>query len=219
MCGATLAFLRSNYHPAKIFMGDCGALALGFLLAAIAVQGVLKTAATIALVGPLLVLAVPILDTSFVVLKRLKYQPRRRGAPTTTTSTTGSCASASRSGAPPPTCTCGRCCWPAYAILLRFVPPRPRGDWDTSARAASPPWRGLVVIGASIWMVYTLEILKERHLQASASRRFVPGADAEREVSRRDDGRRTAEAIARSRRALARRPGSASVQQVARGRA
>ena len=40
-----------NYHPAKIFMGDSGALALGFLLAAIAVQGVLKTAATIALVG------------------------------------------------------------------------------------------------------------------------------------------------------------------------
>ena len=80
VCGATLAFLRSNYHPAKIFMGDSGALALGFVLATLAVQGVLKTAATIALVAPLLVMAVPILDTSFVVLKRLKYRRAPWGA-------------------------------------------------------------------------------------------------------------------------------------------
>ena len=57
-------------------MGDCGALALGFLLASVAVQGVIKTAAVIALMAPLLVVAVPILDTSFVVLKRLKYRRR-----------------------------------------------------------------------------------------------------------------------------------------------
>ena len=73
ICGATLAFLRHNYHPARIIMGDTGSLALGFVLACVAVQGVLKTAATVALVMPLLVLAVPILDTSFVVAKRLKY--------------------------------------------------------------------------------------------------------------------------------------------------
>nr|MBA2536804.1 undecaprenyl/decaprenyl-phosphate alpha-N-acetylglucosaminyl 1-phosphate transferase [Actinomycetota bacterium] len=69
ICGATLAFLRYNFHPARIIMGDSGALTLGFLLATVAVEGVLKTAATIALVAPLLVVAVPILDTSFVVLK------------------------------------------------------------------------------------------------------------------------------------------------------
>src|SRR5207244_11812429 len=74
ICGASLAFLRYNFHPAKVFMGDTGALALGFLLACVAVQGVLKTAATIALLGPLLVMAVPILDTSFVIAKRLKYK-------------------------------------------------------------------------------------------------------------------------------------------------
>ncbi|MDQ3670247.1 MAG: undecaprenyl/decaprenyl-phosphate alpha-N-acetylglucosaminyl 1-phosphate transferase, partial [Actinomycetota bacterium] len=74
ICGATLAFLRYNFHPARIIMGDSGALTLGFLLATVAVEGVLKTAATIALVAPLLVIAVPILDTSFVVLKRLKYR-------------------------------------------------------------------------------------------------------------------------------------------------
>ena len=74
VCGATLGFLRHNYHPAKVFMGDCGALALGFVLGSLAVEGVLKSAATIALAAPLLVLAVPILDTSFVILKRLKYR-------------------------------------------------------------------------------------------------------------------------------------------------
>src|SRR5207237_588049 len=74
ICGASLAFLRYNFHPARVFMGDTGALALGFLLACVAVQGVLKTAATIALAGPLLVMAVPILDTSFVIAKRLKYK-------------------------------------------------------------------------------------------------------------------------------------------------
>src|SRR3954462_12715565 len=71
--GACVGFLRHNFYPARIFMGDSGAMLLGFLLAAISVQGLLKTAATVALLFPLLVLAVPILDTSFVVAKRLKY--------------------------------------------------------------------------------------------------------------------------------------------------
>src|SRR5947209_14608812 len=71
--GATLGFLRHNFYPARIFMGDSGALLLGFLLAAISVQSLLKTAAIASLFFPLLVLAVPILDTSFVVAKRLKH--------------------------------------------------------------------------------------------------------------------------------------------------
>ena len=53
-------------------MGDSGALLLGYTLGAISVQGLLKTAALATLVLPLLVLAVPVLDTSFVVAKRLK---------------------------------------------------------------------------------------------------------------------------------------------------
>src|SRR5207253_4143044 len=72
--GATLGFLRHNFYPARIFMGDSGALLLGFVLAAVSVQGLLKTAAVAALFFPLLVLAVPILDTSFVVARRLKYR-------------------------------------------------------------------------------------------------------------------------------------------------
>src|SRR6478752_1956976 len=72
VCGACLGFLRHNFYPARIFMGDSGALLLGYTLGAIAVQGLLKTAALATLVLPLLVLAVPVLDTSFVVAKRLK---------------------------------------------------------------------------------------------------------------------------------------------------
>ena len=72
VCGACLGFLRHNFYPARIFMGDSGALLLGYTLATVSVQGLLKTAALATLVLPLLVLAVPVLDTSFVVAKRLK---------------------------------------------------------------------------------------------------------------------------------------------------
>src|ERR671929_629317 len=72
--GASLGFLRHNFYPARIFMGDSGALLLGFVLAAVPLQGLLQTASIVTLFFPLLVLAVPILDTSFVVAKRLKYR-------------------------------------------------------------------------------------------------------------------------------------------------
>src|SRR5215207_2829429 len=74
VAGAALGFLVHNFHPASVFMGDCGALLLGFLLGCVAVQGSLKTNALIALVGPLAILAVPFLDTGFVIARRLKYR-------------------------------------------------------------------------------------------------------------------------------------------------
>lgn len=55
-------------------MGDSGSNLLGLLLGCVAVEGAVKTQAVLALVFPLLVLAVPFLDTTFVVLKRLKYR-------------------------------------------------------------------------------------------------------------------------------------------------
>jgi len=73
VAGACLGFLRHNFFPARIFMGDSGALCLGFILAAVSIQGLLKTASTVVLLLPLLVLAVPIMDTSFVVARRLKH--------------------------------------------------------------------------------------------------------------------------------------------------
>ncbi|MCW2921797.1 MAG: hypothetical protein JWL76_1671 [Thermoleophilia bacterium] len=73
--GAAVGFLPHNWRRggARIFMGDSGSMLLGFLLAVISVQGVLKTTAAISLAIPLALLAVPIMDTSFVVLKRLKH--------------------------------------------------------------------------------------------------------------------------------------------------
>src|SRR5579872_981107 len=71
--GACLGFLRHNFYPARIFMGDSGALLLGFTLASVSVQGLLKTAALATLALPLLVLAVPLIDTSFVVARRIKH--------------------------------------------------------------------------------------------------------------------------------------------------
>ncbi len=72
--GAALGFLFYNFPPASVFMGDSGANLLGYLLGVVAVIGSLKTGAVVALVVPLIVLAVPFLDTGFVIAKRLKYR-------------------------------------------------------------------------------------------------------------------------------------------------
>src|SRR3954470_9275862 len=72
--GAATGFLIHNFHPASIFMGDCGSNLLGLLMGAIAVEGSVKTNALIALVAPLVVFTVPFLDTGFVVAKRIKYR-------------------------------------------------------------------------------------------------------------------------------------------------
>ena len=73
LAGACIAFLIFNFHPARVFMGDSGSMLLGYVLAGVSISGVMKSAAAVAVVLPLLVLAIPILDTSFVVLKRLKH--------------------------------------------------------------------------------------------------------------------------------------------------
>jgi len=72
--GASLGFLRHGFPPASTFMGDTGSNLLGYLMGVIAVQGALKTNAVVALFLPLIILTVPILDTGFVVAKRLKYR-------------------------------------------------------------------------------------------------------------------------------------------------
>ncbi|MDQ3759434.1 MAG: undecaprenyl/decaprenyl-phosphate alpha-N-acetylglucosaminyl 1-phosphate transferase [Actinomycetota bacterium] len=72
--GGALGFLRHGFPPASSFMGDTGSNLLGYLLGCIAIQGALKTNAVVALFLPLIVLTVPILDTSFVVAKRIKYR-------------------------------------------------------------------------------------------------------------------------------------------------
>ncbi len=158
VAGACLGFLRHNFFPARIFMGDSGALCLGFILAAVSIQGLLKTASTVVLLLPLLVLAVPIMDTSFVVARRLKHSrpiytadrshlhhrflnigfSQRRAAVTMWL------WCASLAGA---------------ALATRFVPFREGGEWhlwETLVVVAI----GLFAVAFSIYVVYLLEIVK-----------------------------------------------------------
>jgi UDP-GlcNAc:undecaprenyl-phosphate GlcNAc-1-phosphate transferase len=74
--GATFAFLRFNFHPASIFMGDAGSMLLGYVLGVLSVQSLVKSAATVALLLPLLVLGIPFIDLFLVVFRRW-----RRGVP------------------------------------------------------------------------------------------------------------------------------------------
>jgi UDP-GlcNAc:undecaprenyl-phosphate GlcNAc-1-phosphate transferase len=71
LLGSISGFLPHNFNPARIFMGDTGAMFLGFMLGVIAVDGALKGAATIALTIPILALGVPAFDVLFAVIRRV----------------------------------------------------------------------------------------------------------------------------------------------------
>jgi UDP-GlcNAc:undecaprenyl-phosphate/decaprenyl-phosphate GlcNAc-1-phosphate transferase len=156
--GACLGFLRHNFYPARIFMGDSGALLLGFTLGALAIQGLLKTAAVATLLFPLLVLAVPIIDTSFVVAKRLKYRQPVYGADRYHLH-----HRFMNIGFSQPRAALYMWTWCAVlagaALATRFIHFRAHGVWhlwQTLAVAAI----GAVALAASIYMVYLLEIVK-----------------------------------------------------------
>lgn len=70
LSGSVLGFLRYNFNPAKIFMGDTGSMFLGYMLAGISVIGAVKSAATVALIVPIFALGLPILDTAFAIIRR-----------------------------------------------------------------------------------------------------------------------------------------------------
>lgn len=76
LVGITLGFLRYNFHPARVFMGDAGSHFLGFTLAALSVLDNWKVVTGVSLAVPVLILAVPIFDTAFAIIRRL-----RRGQP------------------------------------------------------------------------------------------------------------------------------------------
>jgi UDP-GlcNAc:undecaprenyl-phosphate/decaprenyl-phosphate GlcNAc-1-phosphate transferase len=156
--GATLGFLRHNFFPARIFMGDSGAMLLGFSLAAISVEGLLKTAATVALFFPLLVLAVPILDTGFVVARRLKYRQ-----PITAPDRAHLHHRFVNIGFSQPRAVLYIYFWvatlAAAALATRYIPFRAHGHWHLWP-AVGAGSIGLVAVGASVYMVYLLEIVK-----------------------------------------------------------
>ncbi|MDX6637808.1 MAG: UDP-GlcNAc:undecaprenyl-phosphate/decaprenyl-phosphate GlcNAc-phosphate transferase [Solirubrobacterales bacterium] len=159
--GAAIGFLGHNFHPASIFMGDCGSNLLGYLLGMVSVQGSLKTNALVAVVIPLMVLAVPFLDTTFVVLKRMKY-----GRPVYVADANHFHHRFSRIGFSQRRTVLYLYAWTAclagLALALRFVP------YSDNHGHLHPGWTAvmgvlsLLVLLASAYLVYVLEILKFR---------------------------------------------------------
>jgi UDP-GlcNAc:undecaprenyl-phosphate GlcNAc-1-phosphate transferase len=76
LAGALAGFLPYNFNPARVFLGDCGSLPVGFMLAAIALKGSMKASAAVAVAVPLLALALPILDVGLAVVRRFMRRKR-----------------------------------------------------------------------------------------------------------------------------------------------
>ena len=158
VAGACFGFLHHNFYPARIFMGDSGALLLGFLLATLAIEGLVKTAALATLVLPLLVLAIPIVDTSFVFAKRLKYrQPLYEADRTHLHHRFMNIGFSQQRAVLYMYVWCGILA--GAALATRFLPPRPRGDWDVSNTLIAGAI-ALLALAASIYIAYLLEIIK-----------------------------------------------------------
>jgi UDP-GlcNAc:undecaprenyl-phosphate GlcNAc-1-phosphate transferase len=75
-CGACIGFLRHNWSPAQIYLGDSGSLTLGFIVATVSVHSSLKAPAAVAILVPLLALGVPVIDTLLVMGVRFLERPK-----------------------------------------------------------------------------------------------------------------------------------------------
>lgn len=76
LAGAVLGFLRHNFFPAKIFLGDSGSMFLGFMISVFAIIGWLKSVTVVTFIVPIVILGVPIIDTCFAILRRyLEHKP------------------------------------------------------------------------------------------------------------------------------------------------
>ena len=71
LAGSILGFLKYNFHPASIFLGDSGAYFLGFVLSVFSLQGGLKGTTTVAILIPIVALGLPIIDTLLAMFRRL----------------------------------------------------------------------------------------------------------------------------------------------------
>jgi UDP-GlcNAc:undecaprenyl-phosphate GlcNAc-1-phosphate transferase len=171
--GAALGFLIHNFHPASVYMGDCGSNLLGLLLGCVAVLGSVKTNAVLALIFPLIVLAVPFLDTTFVVLKRMKYR-----RPVYAADREHFHHRLDRIGFSTRRTVLYLYAWTlalaGLAIGLRFVPYSDNGGTLDLRWAAVMAALGLLVLIASVYLVYVLEILKFKRLDALRLRRAKP---------------------------------------------
>jgi UDP-GlcNAc:undecaprenyl-phosphate GlcNAc-1-phosphate transferase len=175
IAGASLGFLLYNFPPASSFMGDCGANLLGLLMGCLTVEGAVKTEVVLSFVLPLILLAVPFLDTTFVVLKRLKYR-----RPIYASDSEHFHHRMARIGFSRRRTIAYLYSWTlllaGFALALRFVPySNHKGHlylgWTLVMAAIA-----LLVAVASVYLVYVLEILKFRRLDAIRLRRLRPEA-------------------------------------------
>jgi UDP-GlcNAc:undecaprenyl-phosphate GlcNAc-1-phosphate transferase len=184
--GAAIGFLLFNFPPASSFMGDCGANLLGLLMGVITVEAAVKTTAVVSFVLPLILLAVPFLDTTFVVLKRLKYKQ-----PVYRPDSEHFHHRMARIGFSNRRTIAYLYTWTlllaGLALALRFVPYSDhRGHLYTGWTIVMVAL-GLLVVAASVYLVYVLEILKFRRMDAMRLRMLRPEAsqaEIERDVAK-----------------------------------
>jgi UDP-GlcNAc:undecaprenyl-phosphate GlcNAc-1-phosphate transferase len=159
VAGAALGYLRHGFAPASIFLGDTGSNLLGYLLGVVVVQGALKTNAVVALAFPLVVLAVPILDSSFVIAKRIKY-----GQPIYKADKWHFHHRFANIGFSARRTTLYLYGWTvtlaALALALRFVPySDDHGHFNLGWSLVMAGF-GVIALAASVYLVFVLEILK-----------------------------------------------------------
>jgi UDP-GlcNAc:undecaprenyl-phosphate GlcNAc-1-phosphate transferase len=156
-------------------MGDCGANLLGLLMGVTTVEAAVKTTAVVSLVLPLILLAVPFLDTTFVVLKRLKYRQ-----PVYRPDSEHFHHRMARIGFSNRRTIAYLYAWTlmlaGLALALRFVPYSNHHGRLYTGWALVMLAIGLLVAAASVYLVYVLEILKFRRLDSIRLRRLRPEA-------------------------------------------
>ncbi len=175
IAGASLGFLLYNFPPASSFMGDCGANLLGLLMGCLTVEGAVKTEVVLSFVLPLILLAVPFLDTTFVVLKRLKYR-----RPIYASDSEHFHHRMARIGFSRRRTIAYLYSWTlllaGFALALRFVPYSNHKGHLYLGWTLVMASLGLLVAIASVYLVYVLEILKFRRLDSIRLRRLRPQA-------------------------------------------
>jgi UDP-GlcNAc:undecaprenyl-phosphate GlcNAc-1-phosphate transferase len=173
--GAALGFLIFNFPPASSFMGDCGSNLLGLLMGVITVEAAVKTTAVLSFVLPLIMVAVPALDTTFVVLKRLKYRQAFYRADSEHIH-----HRMARIGFSSRRTIAYLYGWTlmlaGLALALRFVPYSDHKGHLRTGWALVMLAIGLGVVAASVYLVYVLEILKFKRLDMMRLRRLRPNA-------------------------------------------
>ncbi|MGC2375036.1 MAG: MraY family glycosyltransferase [Solirubrobacteraceae bacterium] len=176
--GAALGFLIHNFPPASSFMGDCGSNLLGLLMGVVTVEAAVKTPVVISFVLPLILLAVPFLDTTFVVLKRLKYR-----RPIYAPDSEHFHHRMARIGFSSRRTIAYLYTWTlmlaGLALALRFVPYSDHKGHLHTGWTAVLVGLALLVVAASVYLVYVLEILKFRGLDSRRLRRLRPDASPE----------------------------------------